>query len=181
MFAHRLADGAELRPLEPWQAAEFAAAIDRSRDHLRPWIPFASRVVDEATARELLQRYADKHAEDTGAMYGIWVDGVLSGGTLFRNFDVAVGVAEVGVWLAPDAVGRGLVQAAVSHMIEYAVRVRGLSRVEWFCDPSNERSKAAAQRLGMTYEGTLRSSFVANNKRQDSEVWSVLAEEWLAR
>jgi len=178
MFALRLDDTAELRPLEPWQAAEFAAAVDRARDHLRPWIPFASRVVDEETARVLLQRFADKQAEDTGSMYGIWVDGVLNGGTLFRTFDANLGVCEIGVWLHPSAEGRGLIKAAVTQMIDYAVRVRGIQRVEWFCAPGNERSKAAAARLGMTYEGTLRSSFVVNGTRLDSEVWSMLAEDW---
>jgi ribosomal-protein-serine acetyltransferase len=178
MFSHRLTDGAELRPLEPWQAAEFAAAVDRAREHLRPWIPFATRIVDEETAREHLQRYADLQARDAGAFYGIWVDGTLSGGTLFRNFDPVMGVAEIGVWLAPEAVGRGLIQAAVVHMLDYAFRVRGLSRVEWFCDPTNERSQSAARRAGMTYEGTMRSSFIANGRRQDSQVWAILADEW---
>ena len=179
MFSIALGDDAHLAPLEPWRAAEFLAAVQRSREHLRPWIPFAHRVVDEATAREHLQRFAHLQARYSGAFYGIWVGGVLSGGTLFRGFDAAMGVAEVGVWLAPDAVGRGLVTAAVRHMLDYAFRVRGLSRVEWFCNPAIERSRAAAARLGLTYEGTLRSSFVVAGRRQDSEVWAILAEEWL--
>src|SRR5262245_23591978 len=129
MFSQPLAEGVVLAPLEPWQAKEFAASVDRAREHLRPWIPFASRVVDEATARELLQRFANKRAEDSGAMFGIWVDGQLCGGTLFRSFDAALGVAEVGVWLDPAAQGRGLIKSAVSCMIDYAFTVRGLSRV----------------------------------------------------
>lgn len=181
MFSLRLDDTAELRPLEPWRAAEFAAAVDRAREHLRPWIPFATRVVDEESARQLLQRFANMQAEDSGAMYGIWVDGALRGGTLFRTFDAAAGVCEIGVWLDPSAEGRGLVTRAVTHMIDHAVRVRGMKRVEWYCAPGNQRSKATAARLGMTHEGTLRSSFVVAGARLDSEVWSVLADEWLAR
>jgi ribosomal-protein-serine acetyltransferase len=181
MFTLHLADGVVFGPLEPWQAEEFADAVDHAREHLRPWIPFASRVVDVNSARELLQRFANKRAEDTGSMYGIWVDGVLRGGALFRTFDTATGVCEIGVWLDPSAEGRGLVKAAVTHMIDYAVRVRGMKRVEWFCSTTNERSKAAATRLGMNYEGTLRSSFVVNGVRQDSEVWAVLADDWLTR
>ncbi len=181
MFSLRLDDSTELRPLEPWQAGEFAAAVDRAREHLRPWIPFASRVVDVDSARELLQRFANKRAEDSGAMYGIWVDGALKGGTLFRTFDIATGVCEIGVWLDPSLVGRGLIQRAVTHMIDHAVRVRGMKRVEWLCTTDNERSKATAARLGMKHEGTLRSSFVIEGRRLDSEVWSVLADEWLLR
>jgi RimJ/RimL family protein N-acetyltransferase len=112
-------------------------------------------------------------------MFGIWVDGVLSGGTLFPRWDPVMGVCEVGVWLVPSAEGRGLVQAAVTYMLDYAFRVRGMHRAEWYCSNENERSKAAASRLGMTYEGTLRSSFVVNGRRQDSEVWAILAEDWL--
>jgi RimJ/RimL family protein N-acetyltransferase len=178
VLTHRLADGIVLGPLEPWQAEEFAAAVERARDHLRPWIPFATRVVDAATARELLQRFADKRAEDTGAMFGIWADGVLVGGTLFPSFNPAMGVAEIGVWLDPSVEGRGLIQAACRLMIDYVFRARGMHRVEWRCDPRNERSRAAATRLGLTYEGTLRSNFVVDGHRTDSEVWAVLASEW---
>ena len=103
VFVQTLGDGAELRPLEPWQAEEFASHVDRVRDNLLPWIPFASRIYDVEGARELLQRFADLQANDEGRFYGIWVDGVLSGGALFRTFDPQSGVCEVGVWLAPGA------------------------------------------------------------------------------
>jgi ribosomal-protein-serine acetyltransferase len=178
MITHQLAEGVAFGPLEPWRAEEFAAAVDRAREHLRPWIPFASTIVDAHSARAHLQRFADMQAQDKGAMYGIWVDGVLAGGTLFRGFDAVIGTAELGVWLDPSAEGRGLVQAACRYMIDYAFRVRGLHRVEWYCDADNARSRAAAARLGMTHEGTLRSSYVVNGRRFDSEVWAVLASEW---
>jgi RimJ/RimL family protein N-acetyltransferase len=178
VFTHQLAPGVLFGPLEPWHAAQFIAHVDRARDHIRPWTTFATKVLDEASARQLLQGFADRRARDDGAIFGIWVEGKLSGGTLFRSFDTAMGVAEIGVWLDASAQGRGLVQAACRLMIDYAFRVRGLHRVEWFCDPRNERSRATARRLGMTYEGILRSNYVVNGERIDSEAWSVLADEW---
>lgn len=181
MLAHPLGDGAELRSLEPWQAAEFATHVDRIREHLAPWIPFAGTVTDPDSARDLLQRMADAQARDAGRFYGIWVDGALEGGALFRTFDAVGGVCEIGVWLAPEVRGRGLVNRAARHMIDWAFRVRGLSRVEWRTDPRNERSRAVARALGMTREGTLRSSFVLGGARNDTEVWSVLAGEWPTR
>ncbi|WP_433464600.1 GNAT family N-acetyltransferase [Spirillospora sp. CA-128828] len=180
MFARTLADGAELRPFEPWQAAEFAAHADRVRADIREYIPWAGTVVDEKTARELLQSYADRQARDEGRMYGIWVDGVLQGGTVFRTFDAAQGVCEAGVWLAAEARGRGLVTKAVRVMIDWAIGTRGMHRVEWLCDPRNTASAAVAERLGMTCEGVLRQAFVLNGERRDVQVWAVLAEEWAA-
>jgi ribosomal-protein-serine acetyltransferase len=177
MLAIPLGDGAELRALEPWQATEFAACVDRVRPHLAPWIPWAGRIVDEASARAFLQRYADAQASDGRRIYGIWLDGHLVGGTLFRVFEPEIGVCEIGVWLAPEAQGRGLVTGAVRHMIDWAVRARGIQRIEWHTFPTNERSIAAARRLGMTHEGTLRSAFPHNGVRHDIEVWSLLADE----
>jgi ribosomal-protein-serine acetyltransferase len=34
-------DGAEMRALEPRRAEEFAASIDRHREHLARWLPWA--------------------------------------------------------------------------------------------------------------------------------------------
>jgi ribosomal-protein-serine acetyltransferase len=176
-----LGDGARLGLLEPWQAEEFAAHVESARAHLAPWVPFATRIVDVAAARDLLQHYADEQARDGGRLYGIWLGETLSGGTLFRSFDVASGVCEIGVWLAPSAQGRGLVTRAATTMIDWAIDVRGMSRIEWRTDPENSRSRAVARRLGMALEGVLRSSSTLNGTRQDMEVWSVLADEWRAR
>jgi ribosomal-protein-serine acetyltransferase len=172
-----LTDEAVLRSLEPWRAAEFAEHVDRIRDHLRPWIPWASRVVDESTARDFLQRYADEQAKDGGRIYGIWVNGKLAGGTLFRVFEPRFGVCEIGVWLAPDAEGKGLITRAARLMIDWAIKERGMQRVEWRTAPENARSIAVAKRLGMTREGVLRSAFPVGEKRFDSEVYSLLAGE----
>lgn len=89
-------------------------------------------------------------------------------------------MCEIGVWLAPEAVGRGLVTGAVRHMIDWAVGVRGMARVEWLTATINDRSIAVAKRLGMTLDGVLRRAFPLNGVRHDFEVWSVLADEWLA-
>jgi ribosomal-protein-serine acetyltransferase len=178
VLARDVGGGAQLRSLEPWQAEEFAAHVERVRAHLAPWIPFASRVVDAESARELLQDFAARQAGDTGRIYGIWVDDELVGGTLFRVFDTGAGMCEIGVWLAPEMQGRGLITCAARHMIDWAVDVRGLNRVEWRTDPHNEPSRAVARRLGMTLEGTLRSSFQLGSERRDTEVWAVLADEW---
>lgn len=176
MLTLPLTDDAELCDMEPWQAEELAAFIDKHRAHLAPWLPWATNITDTAGARRWIQHYADGRAADGPRMYGIRVGGELAGGTVFRIFDTAAGVCELGVWLAPWAEGRGLVTRATRHMIHWAVDVRGMSRVEWRAMPDNRRSTAVAERLGMTREGTLRSQFSLNGVRQDIEVWALVAE-----
>ncbi|MEV0458062.1 GNAT family N-acetyltransferase [Catellatospora methionotrophica] len=178
MFALPLGDGAELRPLEPWQAEEFLAHIDRARDDVDPWIPWASRSTDLDSARATLQRYADMNAAGTGRIAGIWLDGTLVGGTMLFGMDAESGNGEIGVWLEPAGQGRGLVTRACRAMLDWAFGERGLSRVQWVTRPDNVRSLSVAARLGMTREGVLRESFPYRGRRYDSEFWSVLAREW---
>ena len=112
MFALPLADSAVLRPLEPWQAEEFLAHLDRAREHIVPWVSPSFVARDVGEARAVLQRYADKRAQDGGGIWGIWLDGLLVGGVMFVSFDTALGVCEAGCWLEPGAQGRGLITRA---------------------------------------------------------------------
>jgi ribosomal-protein-serine acetyltransferase len=175
MLSLDLGDGAELRPLEPWQAAEFAAYVDAHRGHLRPWLPWAVSITDEESARGFLQRYADRQAADEGRIYGLWEHGRLVGGTLFRVFDVAGSSCEIGVWLAADALGRGLVTRAARAMVAWAVDDRGIRRVEWHCVPENLPSRAVAERLGMQLEGVQRQAFEHDGRLWDVELWALVA------
>jgi ribosomal-protein-serine acetyltransferase len=175
MFNRALGDDAELRPLEPWQAAEFAAHADRVRDALKPWISWAYTVVDEASARSYLQGFADRQAADTGRIFGLYVSAVLQGGVMFRSFDAAQRVCEIGVWLAPEVRGKGLITRASRVLIDWAIGVRGMVRVEWLCDPRNEASIATARRLGFTHEGTHRKAFRVGDEHRDTQVWAIVA------
>ncbi|MFG2094062.1 GNAT family N-acetyltransferase [Streptomyces sp. NPDC048612] len=179
MFAISLGDdGAELRPLEPWHAGEFLAHMDRGREYIGRFVSMPDRVTDLASATSLLQLYADKAAADTGRFYGIWSDGVLIGGVLFRTFDVTFGTCEVGCWLEESAVGRGLITRAIRVLIDWAVDQRGIHRVEWIAAAGNAPSIKVAERLGMVREGVQRESYPYRGVRHDMEVWSVLAPEW---
>jgi ribosomal-protein-serine acetyltransferase len=181
MLSLTLTEDAELRALEPWQAEEFARHVAAAEEHLARWLPWGRSAGEPEGARALLQRYADAQARGEGRILGIWVDGKLSGGVLFRVWENATGMCEVGVWLAPEAVGRGLITRAVTAQLDWAFGVRGMHRVEWRCAASNERSSAVARRLGMTLDGTLREAFPHGGVRHDVEVWSLLAREWLAK
>ncbi|PSK66002.1 putative ribosomal N-acetyltransferase YdaF [Micromonospora sp. MH33] len=182
MFALPLTDSAVLRPLEPWHAEEFLHHLDRARGHILPWVSPAFVARDLDGARAVLRRYADKRAQDSGGIWGIWLDGRLVGGVMLVSFDTALGLCEAGCWLEPGAQGHGLVTRAAERIIDWAVEERGIARVEWRTKSRNARSIAVAQRLGMSRDGTLRQVYPdGEGGRIDLEVWSVLADEWRAR
>ncbi|MFI7503147.1 GNAT family N-acetyltransferase [Streptomyces sp. NPDC049687] len=181
MYAISLGDdGAELRPLEPWHAEELLAHLDRGREFINEYVPFGSRATDVAGAREVLQRYADMRAADTGSLHGLWLEGKLVGGVLFLNFDAENANCEVGCWLEPAGTGRGLVTRAMRVLIDFAVEQRGIHRVEWVASAGNTNSLNVARRLGFTRDGVRREAYPYRGVRHDLEVWSVLAQEWRA-
>jgi RimJ/RimL family protein N-acetyltransferase len=180
MFSIPLRDDARLAPLEVWHAGEFAAHLDRAREHIRPWVGPAFVTDDPAGARATLVRYAERQAADGARLYGIWRDGTLVGGVLFTAFDAAAGSCEVGCWLEPSAEGHGLVTQACRVLLDWAFTTRGLHRAEWHCRADNARSAAVARRLGMTLEGVRREAWPYGGTRYDTQLWAVLAAEWRA-
>ncbi|GGS05001.1 N-acetyltransferase [Streptomyces aureoverticillatus] len=181
MYAISLGDdGAELCPLEPWQADEFLAHIDRGREFIGRHNGLPDIVTDLESSRAYLQAYADKTAADTGRICGIRLHGELVGAVILRTMDLAQRTAEAGCWLEPAAAGKGLVTRACRALIDWAVEERGIHRVDWWCSAANAPSIAVARRLGMTREGVLRESYLYRGQRHDEEIWSVLAPEWRA-
>lgn len=179
MFDHDLGRGISLGPLEPWHAEQFLAAVDRDRAHMDQ-LPFsyAVRTIDDA--RAFLQRFAVAHAHDERHLVGIWDGAVLVGLVMFPDFNVALRRCEVGVWISTDYEGRGLVTAAVRHVLGWAFDERGMSRVQWTNDPANDRSRAVAKRTGFSFEAILRNNFVPvpGGPSIDAELWSITAEDW---
>ncbi|TQS42376.1 GNAT family N-acetyltransferase [Cryptosporangium phraense] len=180
MFAVELGDGAQLRPLEPRHADEFLRHMDRGREFIGRFIGLADAVSDPASSRAFLRSYAEKAMADSGRIYGIWLDGTLVGGVLFRTMDVEQGTAEAGCWLEPAAVGRGLITRAARRIIDWVIDERDIHRVEWLVSSGNTPSIAVARRLGMQRDGVLRGARLHRGQRADLEVWSILAPEWRA-
>src|SRR3954451_7340639 len=119
MHPIELETGALLDTLEPWRAEEFAAHLDRAREHIRPWVGPSFVTTDVDGARATLNRYAQGAAKDGARIFGIWDDDVLVGGVMFVEFSTAGGGCEIGCWLEPAAEGRGHITAATKALLAY--------------------------------------------------------------
>jgi RimJ/RimL family protein N-acetyltransferase len=54
----------------------------------------------------------------------------------------------------------------------------GYRRYEWKCDALNAASRAAAQRLGLSFEGVFRQATVYKGRNRDTAWYSVIDSEW---
>src|SRR3954464_10442778 len=62
-------------------------------------------------------------------------------------------------------------------MMERAFRL-GYRRYEWKWDALNAASRAAAQRLGLSYEGTFRQATVYKGRNRDTAWYAAIDAEW---
>ena len=82
--------------------------------------------------------------------------------------------AELAYMVAPGARGRGLAQAAVRLLGDWALAALRVGRLQLRIAPDNAASIRVAERCGYTFEGLLRSAFVLRGKRQDCVLYSRL-------
>jgi len=56
----------------------------------------------------------------------------------------------------------------------------GYRRYEWKCNALNHPSRAAAQRLGLSYEGLFRQATVVKGRNRDTAWYATIDSEWPA-
>ncbi len=86
---------------------------------------------------------------------------------------------ELGYWLSESFWGKGIMTEAAEEVIKYAFEKLGLSMISICTSPANKRSQKVIDRLGFTYEGTLRKAFaVYDGTIRDIRCYSMLRKEW---
>jgi RimJ/RimL family protein N-acetyltransferase len=96
----------------------------------------------------------------------------------YLNIKPAQGSIEVGhLYFSPLARRSRVTTDAMSLMMRRAFEL-GYRRYEWKCDALNAPSRAAAERLGFTYEGLFRQATVVKGRNRDTAWYSVVDGEW---
>jgi RimJ/RimL family protein N-acetyltransferase len=97
----------------------------------------------------------------------------------FLNFVSAMRTIELGhIWYHPGAQRSSVNTESVYLMLCEAFDVQRCRRVEWKCNALNERSRAAALRLGFSFEGIFRQHLIVKGCNRDSAWFSMLDREW---
>jgi RimJ/RimL family protein N-acetyltransferase len=85
------------------------------------------------------------------------------------------------IWYVPDA-QRGRANTETAYLLlRQAFDVWGYRRAEWKCDALNERSRAAALRLGFTFEGVFRQHMIVKGRNRDTAWFAMLDADWPSR
>ena len=84
------------------------------------------------------------------------------------------------LWYSPDSQRSNVNTEAIYLMLCEAFDRLKYRRVEWKCDALNERSRAAALRLGFKFEGIFRQHMITKGRNRDTAWYAMLDSEWIA-
>ncbi len=99
----------------------------------------------------------------------------------FTNIRPDMRVIEVGhIWYVLDAQRTHINTEALYLLLRCAFDTLGYRRVEWKCDDQNVRSRAAAQRLGFSFEGVFRQHMIMRGRNRDTAWFAMLDGDWPA-
>ena len=170
-----------LRPYDPDDAPLLKDAVDRSLDHLRPWMPWtpdAPEPLDDVYAR--LREFRAQYDRDENHILGAFAadESRLLGGTGLHSRQGEGGL-EIGYWLAADAVGQGYATELAAVLTRVSFACFDVDRVEIRVDPANERSDRIPPKLGFTREAMLRRRLQAKGESglRDANVWTMFRSE----
>jgi RimJ/RimL family protein N-acetyltransferase len=105
--------------------------------------------------------------------------GQISGMATYSEIQAAHGVSELGyVWFAPSVQRTPLVTEALYLMLCHAFDDLNYRRMQWRCNALNEKSRAAALRLGFVFEGIFYQQQVVKGRNRDTAWYSMLDAEW---
>ncbi|MDQ3327202.1 MAG: GNAT family N-acetyltransferase [Chloroflexota bacterium] len=176
-------DGSRVR-LRPFLADDAPAlweAVDESREHLAPWLPWAASYRSVDDAREFVTRAAAWWLLRQHLPVGIFEreSGHLLGGCGLQDINWDIRSFEIGYWLRRTAEGRGYMSEAVQLLTRWAFDALAANRVFIRMDARNQRSRAVAARLGFVHEGTLRNSLPdAEGAPRDFHMFALIPEDY---
>jgi RimJ/RimL family protein N-acetyltransferase len=162
--------GAALRGYRLDDVDSLYTAVEESRDHLRPWMPWADEARPELAA--FVAESVEQWARGTDRNYVITdteTGEQLGGCGLHAR--LGPGAMEIGYWLRAGATGRGLVTAAARALTDAALAVDRITRVEIHCDEANVRSAAVPRRLGYRLDRIERDAITAPAEIGRSMIW----------
>lgn len=164
-----------LRPLRAGDREAWERIRREDAAWLQPWEAGAPHGQSAELSFRRLRRLLHQAARDQRTLpFVIDVDGVLVG--QMQVFDIVWGSrcsGTIGYWLSRSATGQGVATWALAMVIDFALGVYGLNRVEVNVRPENTASLAVVARLGLQPEALRRELVYVDGAWRDHQTFAV--------
>jgi RimJ/RimL family protein N-acetyltransferase len=188
LFAPERYDGAGyvLRSYDIGDGPLLSEAVDESYEHLRPWMPWATRHQSIEDSEKLVRQFRARYLMSEDFTIGIFSpdEQRLLGGTGFhlREGPISTGCAEMGMFIRQSEAGRGLGAKVLMGLLEWGFTDWPWLRLAWRCDQRNLASVRIAEKCGLHHEGVLRGQRAhVGDGRRDTACYALTKQDWLDR
>lgn len=97
-----------------------------------------------------------------------------------RQLDPSFDTAEWGFVIGSAHWGTGVFASLAPKLVDFAFGVVGVRRLEARAAVANGRGNGALAKVGAVKEAVLRQSFFRHGRYHDQQLWTILADEWVA-
>lgn len=173
-----------IRSYRPGDGPALQQSVVASYEHLRPWMHWVKPAQSVEESEAICRRFAGNYLLNTEFTLGLWIGDTLVGGSGYhlRHGELALGNAEIGMWIHADYAGKGLGTRAAAAILAWGFTAWPWERLIWQCDTRNSASARVAEKNGLLREGTLRANALdVQGARRDTHLYAMVRREWVAQ
>lgn len=139
------------------------------------WHPHTDRAYTRSYLSYIDKEYKRGNFYDWGIVYL----GHLIGTVGFTSFDFNNNAAQIGYVINIKYKGLGIATEAVKTVIRFGFEYLNLERIYARYIIGNDASRRVMEKVGMTYEGTMRRAVMCKGAYRDVGICSIVREEYM--
>ena len=127
--------------------------------------------------QHFLEQILEEYENKTNLFWGIGLKEkqTLIGTINFVTWSRKHKKAEIGYILSQDYWGKGYMTEATKEIIRFGFEEMDLIRIEARCTEENIGSERVMEKVGMSFEGTMRKGMLIKDKHRDIKLYSILS------
>ncbi len=167
--------------VRPWQDGDAAALYEAARESIEtvgPWLSWLDGLYAPADALRWVedsQARWNRGSEFRFAVFEPGLAGRFVGSAGLNHLNDVHRIANLGYWVRASATGRGIASRAARLVAQFGLGAAGLGRIELLTAVDNIASQRVADKVGATYEGTLRDRLLVRGTRIPARLYSLVA------
>jgi ribosomal-protein-serine acetyltransferase len=170
----------QITPLVPAFTQRLFILTDTNRAHLKLWLSWLDLVETIADTQTFIETAIEQHNNNEASIFAVLYQNELVGLAGFNHFDHQHNWGAIGYWLSESHLGRGIISSVVKKLLEFGFNEHQLHKIEIRCAEHNSSSRAIPERLGFTYEATLRECEWLYDHYVSHAVYTLLRTEYKA-
>ena len=159
-------------------AQELYDLTEANREHLRQWLAWLDFIKTSNDTKVFIESTIAESLTGGAPNFVIKYKNSICGVAGFHEINKQHKIGSIGYWLGQPYEGKGIMTEAIGEILEIGYGEFRLNKIEIRCAVGNKKSRAIPERLGFTYEATLRQCEWLYSKYVDHAIYSMLGAEY---